>query len=231
MLKEESAAAAPRQNPAPEEPTRIVIVDDHEIVRSGLRMMLAREPGIHIVGMAESAEKALELIKQVRPDVALVDYSLPGMSGTELCQIIVETHPDIPVIILTTFLDDEVIKQSLEAGAKAYLFKDIESTDLKRAVRQVVEGHSVLDPKVAGRVIAWADRTISKSVPRKKAVLSPREIDILRLIARGASDKEVGVQLGLSVNTVKTYVRRLLQKTGSKSRGQAVAKASRWHII
>lgn len=209
---------------------RVVIVDDHDIVRAGLRMLLSREHGIHIAGMAATAEEGLELIAKVNPDVALLDYSLPGMSGIEMCEKMIEQFPHIPVIMLTTFLDDDVVRRSLEAGARAFVYKDIEGPDLKRAIRSVAEGNSVLDPKVARQVISWAQHEIGPIFTRKPA-LSKRETQVLRLIARGASDVEIAREIKISPNTVRTYLRRIFAKLNTKTRSEAAAVASQRRLI
>lgn len=193
--------------------------------------MLGREQDIHLVGMASSAEEGLELIEKLRPDVAVIDYSLPKMSGVEMCEIVTRQFPLIPVIILTTYLDDEVVKSSLEAGAQAFVFKDVDAKELKRAVRAVAGGQSVLDPKVAGRVIGWAHKATRLKPPPSTPALSRREVEVVRLIARGLSDQDIADEIGLSRNTIKTYVRRILWKLGCKSRAEAVAVASRWRIL
>lgn len=209
-------------------PIRVIVVDDHEIVRAGLGVLLSREPDLHIAGMAESGEEGLRLMDELSPDVAVVDYSLPGMSGVEVCQAAKVRHPQLPVIMLTTYLDDEVIQNSLEAGARAYVYKDVEGRDLKRAIRAVVRGEAVLDPKVAGRVARWAARARKLT---GDSVLSARETEVIRLVARGASNLQIAEEMGLSINTIKTYVRRVLEKLECKSRSQAAAVASRRGLL
>lgn len=193
-------------------------------------MLLAREHDIHIAGMAATAEEGLELVAKVRPNVALVDYSLPRMSGIEMCERMAEEFPEIPVIMLTTFLDDDVVRKSLEAGARAYVYKDIEGPDLKRAIRAVAEGGSVLDPKVARQVIGWAQHEAHLAVTQKTQ-LSRRETQVLRLIARGASDTEIARELKISANTVRTYLRRIFVKLDSKTRSEAAAVAAQRRLI
>ena len=207
---------------------RVVVVDDHAIVRAGLAALLSREDDIQIVGMAADGDEGLRLVDSVQPDIAVVDYSMPGMSGVELCSRIVGLHPEVAVILLTTFLDDDIILQSLEAGARAYVYKDIEAHDLKRAIRAVARGEAVLDPKVAGRVATWARR---RRVEGNGAALSTREVEVLRLVARGASNREMAEQLHLSENTIKTYLSRVLTKLDCHSRSQAAAVAIRRGLL
>lgn len=207
---------------------QVVVVDDHEIVRAGLAALLGREEDIQVVGMAGSGEEGLELIMRVEPDVAVVDYSLPGMSGVELCDRVSVSNPDVAVVLLTTFLDDNVILKALDAGARAYVYKDVDSTDLKRAIRAVARGEAVLDPKVAGRVAAWAHK---RRFSPDDEPLSLRETEVLRLVARGASNREIATELFLSENTVKTYLKRVLTKLECHSRSEAAALASRRGLL
>ena len=197
-------------------------------MRAGLSALLAREPDVHVVGVAVSGDDGLHLIRELRPDIAVVDYSLPGMTGVELCERVHVELPDVAVIILTTYLDDVVVKRSLEAGAKAYVYKDVEATELIRAIRAVAHGEAVLDPKVAGRVAAWAGQ---RRAARSDRVLSLRETEVLRLVARGLQNREIANDLDVTENTVRTYVRRILAKLGCQSRSEAAALASRRGLL
>jgi DNA-binding NarL/FixJ family response regulator len=208
---------------------RVVIVDDHEIVRAGLAALLNRERDIDIVATASSGEEAVRVIDEAVPDIAVVDYSLPGMTGVELCERITTTHPEVSVILLTTYLQDSVIRGALAAGAKAYVYKDIGGVDLKRAIRAVARGESVLDPKVAGRVARWAKGR--RYTSDDEARLSQREIDVLRLVAKGLSNKDIGAEIGLTENTVRTYMRRSMAKLGCQSRTEAAALAARRGLL
>jgi len=206
---------------------RIVVVDDHEIVRVGVRSLLDREEEINVIGTAPTGEKGLELIGTLQPDVAVLDYNLPGMSGVELCAEVVRRWPDIHVVMLTTFLDDAVIRNSLDAGAKAYVYKDVEGRDLKRAIRTVASGEAVIDNKAASRVMRWARGGSSRGpVP-----LSPREVDVLRQVVRGLTNREIAGELGVTINTVKTCLHRALRKLGCHSRTQAAAVAAKRGLL
>ena len=206
---------------------RIVVVDDHEIVRVGVRSLLDREADINVIGTAPTGEKGLELIGTLQPDVAVLDYNLPGMSGVELCAEVVRRWPDIHVVMLTTFLDDAVIRNSLDAGAKAYVYKDVEGRDLKRAIRTVASGEAVIDNKAASRVMRWARGGSSRGpVP-----LSPREVDVLRQVVRGLTNREIAGELGVTINTVKTCLHRALRKLGCHSRTQAAAVAAKRGLL
>lgn len=206
--------------------TRIVLVDDHEIVRVGLTTLLQRDSRIDVVGTASTGEEGLEMVRRLEPDVAVVDYALPGMSGVEVCERIVARHPEIPVVILTTFLDDQVIRGALHAGAAAYVCKDVDGMELKKAIHAVARGESVLDPKVAGRVMRWS-RAKQRLLEDGQVALSPRETDVLRLIARGVGTKDISSELGITENSVKTYVRRTMIKLGCNSRAQLAVLAAR----
>lgn len=209
-------------------PVRVVVIDDHEIVRAGLGALLGRESDIHVVGMAATGEEGLDLIAELRPDVAVVDYSLPRMSGVEVCEEVVEKHGDTAVVVLTSFMHDEVILKSVEAGARAYVYKDIAGRDLKRAIRAVAKGEAILDPKVTARVLRWAHR---RSVGYGEGALSLREIEVLRLVAKGGTNKDIADDMHVSENTVKTYLRRALEKLDCHSRSEAAAVAARRGLL
>lgn len=207
-------------------PIRVLIVDDHDVVRSGLGMILAVEKDIEVVGAARDGEEGLEMVGDLAPHVAVVDYQLPKMSGVELCEEIVKRHPEIPVVMLTTYLDDTVVRGAMDAGAKGYVCKDIEATELVSAIRSASKGHSPLDPKVAGRMMKWAQGKISRS-----GELSEREIQVLRLVAKGSSSSEAAEALGVGLPTVKTYIRRAMVKLDCRTRSQAAAVAARRGLL
>jgi DNA-binding NarL/FixJ family response regulator len=206
----------------------VVVVDDHEIVRAGLAAMLGRESDIHVVGTAEDGEHGLELVTKLRPEVAVVDYSLPRMSGVEMCEHIVREAPNTGVIVLSAFAHDEVILKSMQAGAKAYVCKNIDSSELQRAIRTVAQGGSVLDPRVTSRVMSWAHR---RNRGLGDDTLSLREIEVLRLVARGCTNRDIAASLHVSENTVKTYLRRALEKLNSHTRSEAAAIAARRGLL
>lgn len=209
-------------------PVRVVLVDDHEIVRAGLAALLAREPDIDVVGVAATGEEGLELVGLVEPQIAVVDYRLPGMSGVELCEELATRNPDVAVIVLTTYLDDDVVLRAVQAGARAYLYKDVDGAELMRAIRNVASGKSVLDPAITGRVLRWAHRQRHTS---GEGSLSVRETEVLRLVSRGESNKQIARHLQLTENTVKTYVQRAIQKLHCHSRSEAVAVATQRGLL
>jgi DNA-binding NarL/FixJ family response regulator len=205
---------------------RLLIVDDHEMVREGLKAILVAEADFQIVGEAASAEHALELIRQLHPDIALVDIRLPGVNGIELCRQVSERFPETAVLILTTFTDESLVAQCIQAGACGFIIKDIERLDLKRSIRAVARGEAAIDTKVAASVLAQLRRSAppveTLTVPDR---LSSQQLVILRLVAQGLSSREIATQLYLSENTVKGYVQEILHRLGVKNRTEAVMVA------
>lgn len=210
------------------QPVRVVVVDDHELIRSGLSALLAREPDLHVVGSAGSGEEGIGVIAELKPDVAVVDYSLPRMSGVELCEHVTEQHPDTAVVILTGYMHDEVVVHAIEAGARGYVYKDVEGRDLTRAIRAVARGEAVFDSKATARVLHWAHR---RSTGPGDGVLSLREIEALRHVANGATNKEVADLMHVSENTVKTYLRRASEKLDCHNRSEAAVVAARRGLL
>lgn len=208
-------------------PIRVVIVDDHQIVRTGLSALLGKHEDLHMVGMVDSGEEALRVIPEVEPDVALVDYRLPGISGIELCEMMRAREWNVKVLILTTFLEDGIIEGAIKAGASGYLHKDIEGRELALAIRSAAKGQGVLDPKVAGRVMGWA----KKRRRNDQQALSVRETDVLRLVAQGEATKSIARKLGLTENSVKTYLARAMSKLNCHTRSQAAALAAKWGLL
>lgn len=204
---------------------RLLIIDDHEMVREGLKAMLAKEHDFEIVGDAANAEQAYELIARLHPDVILLDIRLPGVSGIEVCRTVTKRYPETAVIILTTFTDETLVAQCIQAGARGFIIKDIERFDLKRSIRAVARGEAAIDPKAAVAVLAQLRRAPQKSNEPAPELLSPQQLVILRLIAQGFSSREIATQLYLSENTVKGYVQEMLHRLGVKNRTEAVMAA------
>jgi len=204
---------------------RLLIIDDHEMVREGLKAMLVAEPDFEIVGDAANAEQALELIERLHPDVVLLDIRLPGVSGIDLCSNVTSLYPQTAVIILTTFAEESLVAQCIQAGARGFIVKDIERFDLKRSIRAVARGEAVIDSKAAVAVLAQLRRTPQVSQEPSPEPLSTQQIVILRLIAQGLSSREIATQLYLSENTVKGYVQEILHRLGVKNRTEAVMVA------
>jgi len=204
---------------------RLLIIDDHEMVREGLKAMLTAEADFEIVGDAANAGQALELIEHLRPDVILLDVRLPGESGIDVCRTVTERYPETAVIILTTFTDETLVAQCIQAGARGFIVKDIERFDLKRSIRAVARGEAAIDPKAAVAVLAQLRRAPQVKQEPSLELLSPQQIVILRLVAQGLSSREIATQLYLSENTVKGYVQEILHRLGVNNRTEAVMVA------
>jgi two-component system response regulator DevR len=204
---------------------RIALVDDHEMVREGLKAILMSEPDFSIVGDASNAAQALEMIERLRPEIVLLDVRLPDASGIDVCRMVSERFPDVAVIILTTFTDEYLVAQCLQAGARGYIVKDIERFDLKRSIRAVARGEAAIDSKAAVAVLAQIRRGPQSQQEPAPELLSPQQLVILRLVAQGLSSREIATQLYLSENTVKGYVQEILHRLGVKNRTEAVMVA------
>ncbi len=205
---------------------KLLVVDDHSIVREGLCSILRTEPDFQVVGEAGDGEEALRLVERLRPDVVLLDLKMPGAPGTEVCKAITERRPETAVIILTAFLDSDMIYRCIQAGAKGYVVKDVERADLKRKIRAAARGEGVLDEKAASPVLDRLRRGSKAPVH-----LTEREVTILKLIAQGLTNKEIGQQLYLSEATVKDQLRKIMDKFGVEHRISAVIAASKEGLI
>lgn len=207
---------------------RILIVDDHEMVREGLRSVLKDDPELKVVGEAGDGEKALDLIPKLHPDIILLDLKMPGIDGIEVCRRVRSQFPPIAVIALTTFMEDKLVQECIRAGARGYVLKDVERFQLKQILRTVASGESVIDPKVVGHMVAEGRGVIAKTEGIKgRNELTSQQVTILSLIAQGYSNKEIGTQMFLTENTVKSYVQDLLQKIGARNRVDAAMIASK----
>ncbi|MFC6288159.1 response regulator [Nocardioides sp. GCM10027113] len=206
-------------------PIKVYLLDDHEIVRRGLRGLLDDEPDIEVVGESGSAVAAVPEILELKPDVAILDGRLPDGSGIEVCREIRAADPGIKGLILTSYDDDEAMFTAILAGAAGYVLKQIEATSLLSGIRAVHQGHSLIDPAVAIRVIERM-RTGAPG-PSELAALTPQESKILSLIAEGMTNRQIGEQLFLAEKTVKNHVTSVLAKLGVQRRTQAAVIASR----
>lgn len=207
---------------------RVVVIDDHEIVRQGIATILGKDAGFQLVGEAADGHEAVRLVHETQPDVALVDVRLPGISGVELCYHIQDESPDTQVLILTSYLDSNVVRECIRAGAKGFVLKDVGSNDLLQSIRELMAGGSPMDSRATRMLIHWMQ---SGSETEMQERFTLREIEILRLIAEGLTNREVGEKLCLSENTVKTYLQELYQKLDAHSRIEAVMQATRWGIL
>jgi two-component system, NarL family, response regulator DevR len=208
---------------------RILIVDDHEMVREGLRVILEPESDFEIVGEIGSADQLADVVERTRPDIVLLDARFPGVSGPEACRRLGVTHPEVRVIILTTYSDEDLVDESIHAGAKGYVIKDVERFELRQAIRAVYRGEAVLAPAIAGRILERmrSGGTSDSPVPP----LTDGQREVLRLLAEGFSNREIAQRVYLSQNTVKTHVQEIFQKLGVRNRVEAALRATREHLI
>jgi two-component system, NarL family, response regulator DevR len=205
--------------------TRVFLLDDHEIVRRGLRELLEGEEDLAVVGEAGTAEEALGRIPATSPDVAVLDVRLPDGDGVEVCREIRSRHPQINCLIFTSFADDEALFAAILAGASGYVLKQVRGTDLIDAIRRVAAGQSLLDPAVTARVL---ERLRTPQAPADDlGNLSEQERRILELISEGLTNRQIGERMFLAEKTVKNYVSNVLLKLGMSRRSEAAAYAAR----
>ena len=213
--------------------TRVILADDQAMIRAGISMLLDAEDGIEVVGTAENGLEAVELARQEKPDLVIMDVRMPVMDGIEATRRIVHENSEntsmVKVLVLTTFDEDDAVYGALRAGASGFLLKHAAPNELPQAIRRVAEGESWIDPKVAGKVIsALAGMNQAMGATSKALdVLTAREKEVLALMANGLSNAEISAKLFLSPATVKTHVSRILLRTGSRDRAQAVVLAYR----
>jgi DNA-binding NarL/FixJ family response regulator len=203
---------------------RVLLVDDHEIVRRGLRDLLDGEPGIEVVAEAGSAAEGLTRAQATSPDVAVVDVRLPDGDGVALCRSLRSLDPPPACLVLTAFDDEPALVEAILAGASGYLLKQVRGQDVVHAVREVAAGRSLLDPVTTARVLS---RMRKAAETDELAVLTERERDVLTLMGEGLSNREIGERLFLAEKTVKNYVTSVLSKLGMERRTQAVAWVAR----
>ncbi len=206
-------------------PIRILIVDDHSVVRQGLRMFLSLDPELEVIGEASNGQEAIELVKTLKPDVVLMDILMPVMDGISATQIIRREYFDTEVIALTSVLEDASVVNAVRAGAIGYLLKDTQADELCRAIKAAAAGQVQLSPKAAERLM----REIR--APESPEKLTERETEVLRLLATGKANKEIAAEMHISETTVKTHVSNILMKLGVPSRTQAALYAVRIGLV
>jgi two-component system response regulator DevR len=209
---------------------RVLLVDDHEVVRLGLRALIERQPGMEVVGEAGTAREAVAQTGRLAPDVVVLDVRLPGSSGIEACSQIKARWAETRIIILTSFPDEDVLFDAISAGADGYVLKQVGSDDLIRALERVGRGESLLDPSVTDRVFARIREVRRQEQADAFASLRKQEMRILACIAEGKTNREIGEVLHLSEKTVRNYVSQILSKLALTSRAQAAAYAARHRI-
>jgi DNA-binding NarL/FixJ family response regulator len=213
----------------PEGPLRIVIADDQASVREGLVLLLGGLPGIEVAGAAADGEQALALVAEHHPDAILLDLHMPVLDGIGATRRLTAEHPDVAIVVLTTYADDVSVLDALHAGARSYLTKDADRTHIAQALRAAAGGLTVFDPRAHATLLA------AVAAPAKPEAAAPdgltqREVEILGLIARGMTNPEIAAKLFLSNHTIKTHINRIFAKTGSRDRAAAIGYAHRHHI-
>ncbi|KAB2443433.1 response regulator [Bacillus luti] len=206
---------------------KVLLVDDHEMVRMGVSAYLSTQPDIEVVGEAENGRKGSELALQLRPDIILMDLVMDEMDGVEATRAIIQEWPEAKIVVVTSFLDDEKLYPVIEAGATSYLLKTSRASDIADAVRATYDGETVLEPKVTGKMMS---RMRQKKEQPLHDELTEREYEILLLIAEGKSNQEVADELFIALKTVKTHVSNILNKLNVSDRTQAVIYAFRHQL-
>jgi DNA-binding NarL/FixJ family response regulator len=211
------------------QPIRVLVADDQQVVREGLALVLGLLPEVEVVGSAADGDEAVALAADLQPDIVLMDLRMPRCDGVEATRLLRERVPETTVVVLTTYADDRSVIDALRAGARGYLTKDAGGADIRRALRQVLDNHAVLDPAVQHHVvnaIATLSPPRAAQSPLPLAVcLTPRETEVLSLIAAGMSNREIAAHLVVSEGTVKSHVNHLLAKIDARDRAQAVTYA------
>ena len=209
---------------------RILLVDDHEIVRLGLKALLSRYPHFEVIAEARDAQEAYDLTMRLQPDVVVMDIRLPGKNGIEATREIVSVRPETKIIMLTSHADDDVLFDAISAGASGYVLKQIGSDDLVRAVETVGRGESMLDPALTQKVFQRVRESARRAEDEYFAALTEQELNILALITEGLTNREIAERVFLSEKTVRNYVSSILSKLDLSSRAEAAAYAVRHHI-
>lgn len=213
---------------------RILLVDDQTLVRQGIQTLLDLEEDLTVVGAAANGQQALAMVEQLQPDVVLMDVRMPVMDGVAATREITKRWPHIGVIILTTFDDDEYVIEGLKAGAHGYMLKDADSSEIVEAVRIVARGEALIQPSITRKVLAEFTRLAGGKAPATPPLAEPlteREMDVLRGIAAGQSNREIADQLCISEGTVKNHVSNLLAKLAVRDRTQAIIRARELGLI
>jgi len=210
---------------------KILICDDQEIVCEGLQTIINADPELNVVGIAHTGTDALALIPEVTPDLVLMDLKMPGMNGVLTTRKINETYPDIYVLVLTTYDDDEWIFDAIRSGAAGYLLKDTPPADLIKSIKGTLQGMSFIDPQVAGKLLSEYAENYGNSQPPSHYTFTERERDILTLLSQGLSNTEISEKLFLAEGTVRNYTSVLLKKLGVADRTQAAILAIRYGLV
>jgi DNA-binding NarL/FixJ family response regulator len=211
---------------------RIVLAEDHTVVREGLSYILSAEPDFEVVGGAGDGLEALEVVRQVQPDVILMDLQMPRLNGVEAIKLLRADNPQVKIIILTTYKTDDYLLEGIRAGARGYLLKDVPKEELCRAIRLVNAGQSLIQPSLTARVLSLLAQTSEGSKGQEKEnSLTEREMEVLRLMTKGDRNKEIAVKLSISESTVKGYIAIIFQKFNVTDRTQAAMYAVQKGLI
>lgn len=210
----------------------VVIIDDHPLVREGLRKILELEAGIKVIDEAGDGQGAINIARQLKPDVVLMDINMPGINGVEATRIIKREYPQIGIIALTIHEDEEYVLELVRAGVSGYVLKDIAPAKLVETIRTVAAGHSVIDPSITQTIFTELNRlTRNRHAQEEGETLTEREMDILKLITQGMSNKEIAVDLCISEKTVKNHITNIFRKLRVEDRTQAVLFAIKHHLV
>jgi len=208
----------------------LVLVDDHAVVRQGLRSVLERAPDVRVVGEAATPDEALQVVADTKPSLVLLDLKLssaPGLEGLDLCARLTTTYPGLAVLVLTTALEDQLVVTALRNGAKGYVVKEVDTSELLRAIRAVDQGENAFDPRSSSAMV----RGLTASPGPGEAQLTPRELEVLRLLAHGLSNREISERLFIAETTVKFHVANVMRKLEVTRRSEAVYVASQLGAI
>ena len=208
---------------------KILIADDHLIIRQGLRLILETEPDLELIGEASDGNEALSLCKKLKPDVVLMDLRMPDMDGLTAIEKLRTEQPEIAVVILTTFNEDDLMLRGLQAGAHGYLLKDTDRNTLFNTIRAAARGETLLKPEIMARVLS--QKNVLKSESNEPVNLTDRELEVLKSVARGERSKEIAIQLGISERTVKAHLANIYEKLGVDSRAAAIAVAAQKGLL
>jgi DNA-binding NarL/FixJ family response regulator len=231
-----TAGSQPAGRLEADRPLRVVVADDQASVREGLVLLLGGLPSIDVVGAAADGEQAMELVAEHQPDAILLDLHMPVLDGIAATRRLAAEHPEVAIVVLTTYADDSSVLDALRAGARSYLTKDSDRTDIAQALHAAAGGLTVLDPRTHATLLAATagSPTPGPAMPAGETPapdgLTQREVEILSLIARGLNNSEIAAQLYLSGHTVKTHINRIFAKTGSRDRAAAIGYAHRHNI-
>ncbi len=207
---------------------RVLLVDDHEMVRIGVSSYLSAQPDIEVAGEADNGKKAVEMALELRPDIILMDLVMEEMDGIEATRRIIEKWPEAKIIIVTSFLDDDKVYPALEAGATSYMLKTSKASEIAEAIRSTYKGQSVLEPEVTGKMMTRMRRNATEELHEQ---LTSREMEILLLMAEGKSNQEIADELFIALKTVKTHVSNILSKLQVQDRTQAVIYAFKHSLV